>query len=82
MLCSSGDMVTLTNQPDVHKAVSELIEANERRQSGSHSPRLPQGQFPPLCLFLHPVDSAVRPPPPPLLSPFPFLPLISCNQTL
>ena len=54
-------MVTLTNQPDVHKAVSELVEGSERKQAGAHSPRLPQGQFPPLCLYLHPVDSAVRP---------------------
>ena len=61
VLCSAGDLVTLTIQQDVHKAVSELIESAERRQGGAHSPRLPQGQLPPLLLTLQPVDSPVGP---------------------
>ncbi|KAK9795869.1 hypothetical protein WJX73_001707 [Symbiochloris irregularis] len=62
-----GDLVTITDKADVHKALQELVEAAERKQGNQHGPRLhAQNALPPLHLQLTPVTSEDDVPKPPV----------------
>ena len=59
-VCREGDLVTIADKQDVHKALQELLEAAERKGGNQHGPRLhAQTPLPPLHLQLTPVASEV-----------------------